>query len=165
MPTPLKERLARLFVGTRDAETGQRHGGIAEAFRGGNGQMMMNPISAAGDRIGRRVAGWVNDKVNDRRYNRYMQGLYDQETPQAAQATPQAPTRNAPPILGTPRQSVPMTAAQRNAAVFRGNQAVNPSRDISARTSRSEGASAFDDTVKAYEEAVKRNSWMQNQMQ
>ncbi len=48
----------------------------------GGKKPMDNPVSRFGDRVGRRVAGWVNDRVggnSERAYNSYMRDLYAQE--------------------------------------------------------------------------------------
>ena len=89
-----RERIGNVFLGRRNEE-GQREGGLAEAFRGGNGQGMSNPISAIGDRIGRNVAGRVNDWRTERLENRHRQDMIDAESrgrPVMAQQKP-APDR------------------------------------------------------------------------
>lgn len=81
MPEPrFRDRVANAILGRRDAESGQRSGGVAGLFRGGNGQVMLNPISAFGDRVGRRVAGRVNDWNTNRLENRHRQELIEQES-------------------------------------------------------------------------------------
>lgn len=90
----IRERIGRILMGTKDPATGRRSGGVAEAFRGGNGQTMSNPISAMGDRIGRNVAGRINDWRTDRLENRHRRDLINAEMA----TRPSKP----PPILGTP---------------------------------------------------------------
>jgi hypothetical protein len=143
-----------------------------------------NPIRAIsnfGSNVGHRVVDWfhgLGDGKDDRppllsRADRNpIRGVPDSLNPRDQTQGP--PSELGQPWHGVPNyiptgvgrvQTGPLNRSQRDALVFRGNSAVNPNRDISARTSRAEGASAFDDTLAQYKEAVKRNSWMQNQTQ
>ncbi len=102
----IRERVGNVVLGRR-GEDGKREGGIGALFRGGNGQTMLNPVSAIGDRIGRNVAGRVNDWRTDRLENRHRQELIAAEgrgTPVMAQRpstqSPSMPGRVPMPDLG-----------------------------------------------------------------
>lgn len=111
----LRARLSNVVLGQRN-EAGQREGGMAGLFRGGNGRMM-NPVSAIGDRIGRNVAGRVNDWNTNRLENRHRQELIAQEAagrPVMAERMPgpvSIPNPNGRSIEGN--GSVDMTDAER----------------------------------------------------
>jgi len=82
-------------------------------FRGGD---KGNPVSRFGDRVGRRVGSWINDRVggnSERAYNRYMEDLYAQEGLPLL-ARPESVSRGVPDALRpSPEQMGPSTSLMR----------------------------------------------------